>query len=169
MSDFPKLQPAMTVLVSIDAPLGIGSHSKGTPLAIVPMTGGTVVTEPGFEPKLDAEFVGTGNDYIHNDPDNGRMRLDAHGVVKDKSSGSMIYLSYTGIVDITPELGAVLGGSPDAKTTDFGNSFIHMKFETGDPSLKALEQGVFVGAGRFRYENGKPVVVEYKLSKVVKG
>lgn len=34
----------------------------------------------------------------------------------------MIYLNYTGIVDITPELGAILGGSPDAKTTPFGNS-----------------------------------------------
>ena len=34
----------------------------------------------------------------------------------------MIYLNYTGIVDITPELGAILGASPDAKTTDFGNS-----------------------------------------------
>ena len=34
----------------------------------------------------------------------------------------MIYLNYTGIVDITPELGAILGGSPEAKTTGFGNS-----------------------------------------------
>lgn len=46
------------------------------------MTGGTITPEPGFSPALDAEFVGTGNDYIHVDPDNGRMRLDAHGVVK---------------------------------------------------------------------------------------
>ena len=33
-----------------------------------------------------------------------------------------MYLSYSGVVDITPELGLVLGGSPDAKTTEFGNS-----------------------------------------------
>ena len=41
--------------------------------------------------------------------------------LRDKSGG-LVYLSYSGVVDITPELGLVLGGSPDAKTTDFGNS-----------------------------------------------
>ena len=46
---------------------------------------------------------------------------------------------------------------------------IEMKFETGDEKLKDLEIGVFVGAGRFVVEKGKPVVVEYKLSKAVKG
>ena len=40
---------------------------------------------------------------------------------RDKSGG-LVYLSYSGVVDITPELGLVLGGSPDAQTTEFGNS-----------------------------------------------
>ena len=44
-----------------------------------------------------------------------------------------------------------------------------MRFETGDEKLKALEHATFVGAGRFRVEQSKTVVVEYKLSKVVKG
>ena len=122
---------------------------------------------------------------------------------RDKS-GALVYLSYGGVVGITPELGLVLGGSPDAKTTSFGDSckcslalhpspslllapsigvslfpvpthdliirlVIEMKFETGDEKLKGLETGVFVGAGRFIVEKGKPVVVEYKLSKAVKG
>ncbi len=42
-------------------------------------------------------------------------------------------------------------------------------FQTGDEKLKELETSTFVGAGRFIYEQGKPVVVEYKVSKVVKG
>ena len=46
---------------------------------------------------------------------------------------------------------------------------IEMKFETGDDKLKDLELGVFVGAGRFLAEKGKPAVVEYKISKIVKG
>ena len=46
---------------------------------------------------------------------------------------------------------------------------IEMKFETGDERFKNLETSVFVGAGRFVVEQGKPVTVEYKLSKVVKG
>ena len=46
---------------------------------------------------------------------------------------------------------------------------IEMRFETGDEKLKDLELGTFVGTGRFKVQQGKPVVVEYKLSKVVKG
>jgi hypothetical protein len=46
------------------------------------MTGGTVKSEPGYSLTLDAEFVGTGNDYIHADPDNKHVRLNAHGVIK---------------------------------------------------------------------------------------
>ncbi len=46
------------------------------------MTGGTIKSEAGFSPEIDAEFVGTGADYIHNDPSGKHMRLNAHGVVK---------------------------------------------------------------------------------------
>ena len=46
------------------------------------MVGGTVISESGFTPALNAKFEGTGNDYIHNDPDGKRMRLNAHGVVR---------------------------------------------------------------------------------------
>ena len=46
---------------------------------------------------------------------------------------------------------------------------IEMRFETGDEKLKSLETMSFVGAGRFVVQQGKPVVVEYKLSRVVKG
>lgn len=49
------------------------------------------------------------------------------------------------------------------------NLVIEIKFETGDEKLKGLETGVFVGAGRFVVEKGKPVVVEYKISRAVKG
>lgn len=39
-------------------------------------------SDPAFEPTIDAEFVGVGNDYIHADPDGQHLRLNAHGVVK---------------------------------------------------------------------------------------
>jgi hypothetical protein len=41
--------------------------------------------------------------------------------------------------------------------------------QTGDERYKEFENRVFVGQGRFRVEKGKPVVVEYKVSQVVKG
>ena len=46
---------------------------------------------------------------------------------------------------------------------------IEMRFETGDEKLRGLETSVFLGAGRFVFEKGKPVVVEYKLSKAISG
>lgn len=46
---------------------------------------------------------------------------------------------------------------------------IHLTFETGDETLKELETGVFVAAGRFVVEKDRPVTVEYRVSKIVKG
>lgn len=39
-------------------------------------------------------------------------------------------------------------------------------FETGSEQFKELENRVYVAAGRFLLEEGKPVVVEYKVSEV---
>jgi hypothetical protein len=46
------------------------------------------------------------------------------------------------------------------------NIVTHFKFETGSEKLKALEEKVFVGSGRFILEEGNPTVVEYKISEV---
>lgn len=54
-SGFPSLKAAFTVRVNIDAPLQVGGQA-GSALVIVPMVSGTVKSEPGFEPKLDAEL-----------------------------------------------------------------------------------------------------------------
>ena len=101
---------------------------------------------------------------------------------------------------ITPELGSILSGQADAKSTEFRDSYelsrhllcnpflqslsllgiaiialtntltvIEMQFENGEEKLKDLELRTFVGAGRFLVEAGKPVTLEYKLSKVIKG
>ncbi|KAG7001514.1 hypothetical protein G7Y79_00031g066290 [Physcia stellaris] len=155
--------------VPIDVPFSVGSVSKGTPLSVVPMKNVILKSEPGFEPAIDAEIVGSANDYIHNDPDGKHMRLNAHGLVKDKSTGGLVYINYTGVVGITPGVVSILSGKEDAKTTEFGNAFIEMRFETGEEKLKGLELGTFVGSGRFLVDEGKLVTVEYKLSKVVKG
>ena len=63
----------------------------------------------------------------------------------------------------------VLAASSSTEPSDLTVADIEMKFETGDERFKDLETSVFVGAGRFLVEQGKPVTVEYKLSKVVKG
>ena len=49
------------------------------------------------------------------------------------------------------------------------NTVVHMEFETGEEKLKDLELSKFVGAGRFVVQAEGPVIVEYKISKVIKG
>lgn len=78
---------------------------------------------------------------------------------------------YKGTVKLTAGVQAVLGGSPQAGTTDYGDSFVTFSFETGNEKYKDLENGTYVAAGHFVVnEPGvKGIVVEYKVSKVVRG
>lgn len=62
--------------------MAVGSFSRGPPLAVVPMTGDTMTSEPGFSPAVDAKFKGTGNDYMRGDAERRHMRLDGHGVLE---------------------------------------------------------------------------------------
>src|SRR2546423_2047248 len=82
MAGFPKTTPALTLTVNIAAPYLVGSVSRGTPLTVVPIIGGTVLSEAGFEPRIEAKFKGTGNDYMHTDPTGKHMRLDSHVVIE---------------------------------------------------------------------------------------
>ncbi|KAJ5620470.1 hypothetical protein N7510_004454 [Penicillium lagena] len=168
MADFPALQHAFTIEVEVGEPLAVGSASRTNPLQVVPMTGGTVKSAPGFAPGIDAEFVGVGNDYIHADPDTNHARLDAHSVLKTQD-GALLYLHYTGVLTLSPVEKAVLGGKAEDGPTPFGNIFAHFRFETGDDRYRELENRVFVGQGRFVVRTGKPTVVEYRVSQVVQG
>ncbi|KAI9796464.1 MAG: hypothetical protein M1833_006132 [Piccolia ochrophora] len=165
MSGFAQLEPALTAHVHIDPGLSIGSLSSGPALSAFNNPGGSLKSESGFSPAIDAELV-MGNDFVRLDTTQKHFRLDARTVMKN-NDGSLLTMTYKGIIRLTPELGAVFQGSPDAKTTDFGDTFIHVTFETGAEHLRDLENGVFVAAGRFILEQGKPTKVEYKISRLV--
>lgn len=82
--------------------------------------------------------------------------------------GTVLAMYYKGTVKLTQGVGKVLSGAPDAKTTDYGDSFVNFSFETGNEKYKELQNGTYVAAGHFVTGEGKPgVVVEYKVSKVV--
>ena len=97
----------------------------------------------------------------------------------------LVHVHYTGVIEITPALSAILGGSPASKTTAYGHScmsprlpsgkvkvlmnlVINVTFESGCERYKSLETGVFVGAGHFVIDE-RGLSSEYKVSKVVAG
>ncbi|PBP18659.1 hypothetical protein BUE80_DR010548 [Diplocarpon rosae] len=161
MSNFPKLIPAFTANIAIDPPVAVGAVSRGAPLVVVPfLTQHCYLrSEPDYPIKVDAVFV-HGSDFIRQDPVGGHVRLEVNSILSDKS-GAFISYKYSGIIKVTPEIGAVLAGDPLSAT-----EVTHVLFETGSNELRGLEQKVYVASGRFVLEPGKPVVVEYKISEV---
>lgn len=77
-------------------------------------------SEIDYPVKVDAEFL-HGSDFIRQDPSGKHVRLDVTSVLKDKS-GAIIGFKYSGILNVTEGVAAVLGGSEDAKTTQFGDA-----------------------------------------------
>ncbi|RVX70178.1 hypothetical protein B0A52_05511 [Exophiala mesophila] len=170
ISDHPSLKPALHLRVLIGPAMQVGSLSRGNPLTVVPLVGASLTSEPGFPIPIDAHMRGQGVDYVHNDPDGRRMRLSSDLVVGEGRDGlrETIHIHYTGIIDINNEMRRILGMSPNAASTDFGSSFLHVTFETGASRFKPLEEAIFVGAGRFILD-GSGLSAEYRISQVCKG
>ncbi|KAL0939090.1 uncharacterized protein CTRU02_205700 [Colletotrichum truncatum] len=168
MSDFPKLTPAFTVKIHLGNPSPIGVLAQGVSQLHAPFIpdSGALVSEPSYPLKIDAVFL-HGSDYLRFDPDGGHARLEVSSALRDKASGAVIRFDYSGTVDTSGASGKVLKGLEGAATTDYGEIFTHAKFETGHEALKELQNKVYVGSGRFILEDGKPIVVEYKISEVV--
>ena len=56
------------------------------------------------------------------DPGMGVLRLDAHAVIKDKSSSDMVYIHYQGKIKVDEGLGKILTRADDMKDTEYGNA-----------------------------------------------
>ncbi|KAH8809782.1 hypothetical protein F5882DRAFT_390666 [Hyaloscypha sp. PMI_1271] len=137
MSGFPKLIPAFTTHIVLDPPFSVGSVSKSGPLTVVPFISENsfLRSEPGYPVKVDATFV-HGSDFIRGDPSGKHVRLDVNSVLKDSKSGAIISYKYSGIIEMKPGPTAVLTGSKDAKTTEFGDV---RKYSGTLPSLSVSE------------------------------
>ncbi len=97
--NFPALIPFATFQFRISPPSLVGSLTRGTPLTVVPINSGTVHTNDSWHRSAEegglgrvrilaqvqgggAHGFGGSVDYIRNDPDGGRMRLDSRVVVE---------------------------------------------------------------------------------------
>ena len=170
-NDFPQVVAAMTMELEIGHPVLVGSISRGTPLTVVPITGGRLSSHAAFHTTMDFSLSPNGSDFIHYDPSGQHMRLDTRILARSRDArDDMLYVKYKGIIKITRDLSKILSGSVHAKSTEFGSSAIHVEFETGCDRYRSLELAMFVGAGRFVVDEKKGrVSVEYLISQVVSG
>lgn len=131
---------------------------------IKPIESGTITSEPGFPISLKAEVV-HGADYVRSEASPTHMRINVKAVLKN-ADGDLLSYSYKGLVEVNEEFLAIYSGSPDAKTTSYGNSLTHIVFETGSESLKELEHSLFVGSAHFIVEGDGKFLIETKISRV---
>ncbi|EJT76129.1 hypothetical protein GGTG_06052 [Gaeumannomyces tritici R3-111a-1] len=166
MSGFPRLVPAFTAQVPLNPGVQIGTARNGDLFMASFVEGeGSLRSEPGYEVQFDGVFA-HGSDYIRPDADGRYARLDVNSLLRDSKSGALLRYGYTGNLALIDPIKLVLGDKPEAKSTDFGHVFTNITFESSDAALKALNDKVYVGSGRFIVEQGKPVLVEYKISEV---
>jgi hypothetical protein len=108
---------------------------------IVTGTGGEVVGD-----RLKGTIVGPGGDWLLVGED-GYGRLDARNTVQTVD-GATIYIQLSGLVELTPQIMDVLGGSPTP--TNFGDQYFFTtpRMETGDERYSWVNRTVFVAEAR---------------------
>ncbi|KAK5990672.1 hypothetical protein PT974_08941 [Cladobotryum mycophilum] len=161
-SNFPILIPAFTAKIPIDNPLTITSELVNIPF--LPHRG-NLTSEPSYPYPLRATFI-HGSDYLSRDRNGQHVKLSVQSTARDEITGALLRFAYSGVVTLSGETGKVIAGDKNATTTDFGNAFVDVKFETDNPDLEPIENKVYVGSGRFIVEKDEPIIVEYKISEV---
>lgn len=135
----PELIPEMQYyadLTSVDVGAGPFGHR-----VIVTVTGGEVSGE-----RIKGSMVGAGADWVLLGED-GFGRLDVRATIRTPD-GAFIYVQYFGLLEVTPAVGAILGGG--GEPTDYGDQyfFTNPRLETGDERYAWVNRTMFLGEGR---------------------
>jgi hypothetical protein len=134
------LIPEFEYTVDVAPPQDVGAGPFGHRMSI-PVPGGELVGE-----RLKGSFVGAAGDWILIGPD-GYGRLDVRGTL-ETVDGAYIFFQYSGLLEMTPAVMAILGGGETP--TDFGDQhfFTNPRLETGDDRYAWVNRTFFVGEGR---------------------
>ncbi|UTT89178.1 hypothetical protein NDA17_004437 [Ustilago hordei] len=141
-----NLTHAFTLKLRIEA----GFDIPGTPLgdrSYIPVTDGSL-TGQGIAAK-----VTPGGDYAILKDGWGKLDVRVHAVTEDKE---VIYIHYYGQLEITPAVGKILGGEPQAKSTNFDDGYLLHAW---------VNRTIFVGKGKLEVGNGGAVTVVYEIFK----
>ena len=122
---------------------------------IANVTGGNVDGD-----RLKGTISGAGADWLLVGPD-GFGRLDVRVTFKTHD-GAAIYVQYHGVVQVTEDMAAILGGA--SQSVDYGDQyfFTNPRLETGDERYKWVNQTQFIGQGRLV----PGPTVEYRVYRV---
>ena len=122
---------------------------------IVTVTGGQVEGD-----RIKGTIVGAGGDWLLVCGD-GFGRLDVRATFKTHD-GAMIYVQYHGVVEVTEDIAAILGGA--SNSVNYGDQyfFTNPRLETGDERYKWVNQTQFLGQGRLV----PGPTVEYRVYRV---
>ena len=152
----PHLVPEFHYHADVEPhPVGPGPYGhriEGT------VTGGEISGE-----RLKGRIVGGGADWMLVGPD-GFGRIDVRTTMQTVD-GAYVYLQYTGLLELTPAVLALMGGEGPA--TGFGDQYFvtALRLEAGDERYAWVNQAVFVAEGRL--VPGKRV--EYRVYRVAPG
>lgn len=153
----PQLIEEFEYYADIAAPQEVGAGPFGQRM-IVPVPGGELAGD-----RLKGSFVGSAGDWLLVGGD-GFGRLDVRATL-ETVDGAFIYFQYFGLLEMTPEITAVLGGGDTP--TNFGGQyfFTNPRLETGDERYGWVNKTFFVGQGRLTPGPAGPRV-EYKVYRL---
>ncbi|KAK5711528.1 hypothetical protein LTR17_018356 [Elasticomyces elasticus] len=135
-------------------------------MAVGPIDHGTVESVPGYGAEHFKGTVANGADVFYVESTSKSVRLDFRSVIR-VPAGDSLYFSFIGYIEGNADTATILRGSPDAKSTSWGSSFLSGTFETGNPKWMAMNRKIYVGSQRLIREPDKPLIVEINLSEVV--
>ncbi|KAI9164034.1 Clc chloride channel [Paramyrothecium foliicola] len=165
---FPSVKPAFKIeLVGITAQYPCGDVFTGGTLVAVPFSKGIVESVGDFEPKFKFNIT-TGVDFFRIDADKSHGRLHVRVVLTDEEGRSVI-LNGDGVTKINEHILPILMGDPSAKTSPWGFSVEHIKFEAGHEYYKPLEGMLFAGSQRFFFSPEGIPGVQVRASQIISG
>lgn len=164
----PSLEHVLDLRIfrSKEDTLSLNSTKGNAQRFISPLTGGYF---KGAD--FCADLVQGGSDWLHLDPNTGTAYLDARLHFREKDTGSVFYVHFTGIMRLDATIEKVLQWGPEARSTKAGEhySFVDPVIEVSSDKHKWMERTAFVGHGHYYVPGDGTQAVEFEIYQLVTG
>ncbi|KAH8804443.1 hypothetical protein F5884DRAFT_859069 [Xylogone sp. PMI_703] len=163
------LVPALYLNVTVSQ-LYLGTLNTGSSLVLGHIDLGTLRSEPGFEPHVEADVL-YGDDYPTIDPSRKITRTNMRATIQPRDDEIAFQMQATGIEMSTPDKDVILaakGSGPGYKAA-YGSAYAvwTVSFFGGGEKYAALQDGIFVASEALTGSaNLGEFYVALKISKV---